>query len=77
MTEEQLQLILNATTNLDFRRIFVFAAYTGMRLNEILHLRWKDVNLNDKFIIVANHKTFTTKNKKERTIPINNKVSII
>lgn len=49
--------------------IVIFALHTGMRLGEILNLRWQDVNLKDLYISVRN-----SKNHETRTIPINHKV---
>lgn len=47
------------------------AFYTGMRLGEIVNLVWECVDFKRKIIIVKNINGFTTKNKKERIIPIN------
>ena len=47
------------------------AFYTGMRLREIVNLVWECVDFKRKIIIVKNINGFTTKNKKERIIPIN------
>lgn len=74
LTEEELNNIITAAEKKHLKQIFIFAAYTGMRLNEILNLKWKYVELTTKIIKVANHKEFTTKSKKERTIPMNDRV---
>ena len=49
--------------------IIVFALNTGMRLEEILSLRWKQVDLSRRVVEVIR-----TKNKKKRSIPLNQTV---
>jgi integrase len=51
------------------KEIVLFALNTGMRLGEILALRWGDVDLLRKTVVVMK-----SKNKDRRTIPINKKV---
>jgi integrase len=48
------------------RSIVITALNTGMRRGEILALRWKDVDLDNRKITVRN-----TKNNESRVIPIN------
>ncbi len=50
---------------------------TGMRLGELAHLRWKDVDFRHKQIIIQNHPDWTTKNHKPRVIPIHDTVKEI
>ena len=77
MTEEQLLSIVLITDRRELQRVFLFAAYTGMRLGEIINLRWHSININRGELTVANSEMFTTKNKKERIIPLNIKVRAI
>lgn len=72
ITESEFELLIANTSTDLFRTLFNLAYNTGMRLGEIVNLRWESVNLKDKFIIVANTEDFTTKSKKERIIPIAN-----
>lgn len=74
INEVDLQIILDNTKEQLFKDLFLFAFHTGMRESEILSLEWSSINLRDKIIIVSNTKTFTTKSKKERIIPINKRV---
>ena len=46
--------------------VLIVAINTGMRLGEILRLKWQDVNFKDGFIAV-----WETKNHESRNIPIN------
>jgi len=47
----------------------VIAFYTGMRLNEIINLTWRNVDLEARIITVGDE-SFTTKGKNQRYIPI-------
>lgn len=71
ITEIELARIITATANTTLKDIFLCGFNTGMRLSEILELRLNAVNLSERTITVSNTDTFTTKNKKERVIPIN------
>ena len=51
------------------RDVVVIGFYTGMRLNEIVNLKWKNVDLNNKIITVGDEE-FTTKGREQRFIPI-------
>ncbi len=50
------------------------ALYTGMRLGELLNLQWCDVDLVSRVIHVRNSETFTTKTRKNRSIPMNDQL---
>lgn len=68
--ESELKQFLNAVASSQFKNIIIFGLLTGCRLNEILNLQWKDLKLNEKFIIIRNKGNFKTKTGKIRTIPI-------
>jgi len=74
ITPPEFQLIVNNTKKEVLIDLFTFAFYTGMRLSEITNLKWAAVDLQNKMITVQNTDTFTTKSKKERMIPINEKL---
>ena len=75
--EIELAQIIAETKNETLKDIFITGFHTGMRLSEILNLRWGEVNLSDKRIKVANTEAFTTKSKQDRIIPINSTLSAI
>lgn len=56
---------LLAVSPLWLKEIIIFALNTGMRQNEILTLRWPQVDLGKRTITL-----FETKNKEVRTIPL-------
>ena len=47
--------------------IVIVALNTGMRLGEILNLKWQDLDFNQKFIYIEN-----SKNGEKREVPMNN-----
>ena len=50
-----------------------FAFYTGVRLNELVNLRWRNINIKNKRLTIGDTK-FMTKSKKQRVIPLHDKV---
>jgi site-specific recombinase XerD len=71
INNEELNNIVANTRTIDLRDIFITGFHTGMRLSEIINLKWSAINLAERTITVQNNESFTTKSKKERAIPIN------
>ena len=69
--EKELQQILSKEQNQDLKDIYLVLFHTGIRLGELINLKWNQVSFNEKIIRLTNSEDFTTKGKKERTIPIN------
>lgn len=67
--EEQLELICKQVEASIVKDFVVTAFYTGMRLNELVNLTWRNVNLNTRIITVGDEE-FTTKGRNQRYIPI-------
>ncbi len=62
-------------TNTQDAALFIIAAFTGLRLGELLALRWKDVDLEDSRLTVeravsAGREVATTKSRNFRTVPL-------
>lgn len=72
----QLAEIIGQIENEIIRGLVVFAFYTGMRLNEIVNLTWRNVNLSTRIITVGDEQ-FTTKGRNQRYIPICEEVALI
>ena len=66
LTQEEINRLLNATSGYLYT-IVVIALNTGMRKNEILALRWSQIDFEKRLIFLEK-----TKNNKRRIIPINN-----
>jgi integrase len=75
LSETELIEILNKTEEKLYRDIFTVAFYTGMRLNEIMNMKWNWIDFSHGIITIKNSNEFNTKNKRERVIPIHPKVS--
>ena len=60
---EEEKLLKHAFPN--FRPVILFALATAMRREEIASLRWKNINLKKRFLILTD-----TKNSESRTVPL-------
>jgi site-specific recombinase XerD len=69
INSEQLIVISDQLKNETIKNIVVLAFYTGMRLDEIVNLRWENVDLENRVITVGDE-NFTTKGRNQRFIPI-------
>lgn len=69
ITEIELKKINGYVKNDIVRDFVTIAFYTGMRLNEVVNLTWKNVDLGGRIITVGDE-DFETKGKNQRYIPI-------
>lgn len=74
ISESELNAILGKTEEEYLRNIFLITFYTGMRLSEIVNMKLSWLDMNSSQISVRCSASFTTKNKKERVIPFNDKL---
>ncbi|MFH1196963.1 MAG: tyrosine-type recombinase/integrase [bacterium] len=74
ISPEQFDIIINNESDAILTDIYTFGYNTGMRIGEITNCRLSWINLFDRVITVKNEETFTTKSRKVRTVPINDKV---
>lgn len=56
MSDAEAWEIINAITNEKHWNVLVFLYYTGFRINELLSLRWQDIDYDDGIIYVTNNK---------------------
>ncbi len=73
------ELLLNDNTDLLWNTMIVIALKTGMRLGEMLALRWMDIDFVENIISVngsmnVEHERALTKNGKSRVIPMSHNV---
>jgi len=73
--DEQFNLILDYLPA-HLRDIYLVLRYTGLRVSELLSLRWREVQVRNKLILIGS-KSYTTKSKKIRYVPMNDIVSKI
>lgn len=57
--------------------IFTTAFYTGLRLGELINMRWSWIEFDENQITVKCSNEFITKSKKERIVPMCNKVKTL
>ncbi len=69
INSDQLSTISKQLKNEMIKDFVVFGFYTGMRLNEIVNLTWRNVDLEARIITVGDE-NFTTKGRNQRYIPI-------
>lgn len=74
ITESELNSLLNVTENKVLKDLFQTAFYTGMRLGELINLKWSNIDFKNHIINIINDNNFKTKNKKDRVVPINPKL---
>ncbi len=74
--EEQVDEIVKHIDNDVVKDAVVTAFYSGCRLGEIVNLTWQDIKLKDDVMLIGN-KDFETKGRRQRPVPIHNKVKEI
>lgn len=71
---EELEALFKVIDNELMLRIAKFAILTGMRLGEIIHLQWEDIDFKYKIIHVKNKSGHSTKSRKDRKIPLTDQI---
>lgn len=77
ITEDDLLIILTNTPYQYLKDIFTVAFYTGMRLGELINMKWKWIDFFKNQITVKCSDEFITKSKKERIVPMSEKVKSV
>ena len=77
ISETELQLILEKTSRQFLKDIFVIAFYSGLRISEILNLKWNWIDESQNTITTKISDVYKTKSKRERIIPIHTKIQEI
>jgi site-specific recombinase XerD len=74
LSHENLKSLLAVTSNTTLKDMFFIAALSGMRLSEIVNLKWSQIDFARREIMIQNSDDFTTKTGKSRSIPMHSKV---
>jgi len=75
-SKEEIKRILDVA-NPYIKRFFIVGISTGLRLQEMLHLKLSNIDVISSVIHVVNDGGFQTKNGRNRDIPISNFLSVI
>ena len=67
LTQDEMQLIINSTDSIKYKTIFLLFQETAGRPEELLKLKWKDINMDKGEV-----KLHSSKTGNIRTIPIHN-----
>ncbi|MCZ7649523.1 MAG: site-specific integrase [Planctomycetota bacterium] len=59
------------------RPIVVMLAWTGMRIDELINLRWEDVNLEERLISIRVQEEWKPKGRCDRKVPMQAKVEAV
>jgi integrase len=70
---DELAAALNATSG-RIQTLVILGANTGLRISEMLALRWEDIDFRRGLIKVRCDEDFTTKGKRNREVPMNGTV---
>ena len=80
-TKEQVDhlafLSLDVFDRKDLRDAILFSAYTGCRQGELLKIKPTDVDFSTNVVLIGGKKRSSTKNRKGRPVPINDKIKPI
>ncbi len=69
-SDTELKILFDAIPEGNIRNIVLFALNTGCRINEILNVQIKDINLKEKVLTIMNKDDFRTKSGRIRQIPV-------
>ena len=72
LSDEEIKLICEHTQSLYLANTMKLALHTGMRLSEIIFLKWTMIDLDNRFI-----KLSFTKNNESRIIPLSEKALLV
>ncbi len=77
ISEDELLIILTNTPYQYLKDIFTVGFYTGLRLGELINMKWNWIDFFQNHITVKCTDGFLTKSKKERIVPMSEKVKSI
>ena len=80
LMDDDIGILLKAADGSEYYDFIVVAIFTGMRISELIGLKWKDVSFKDRLITVSHqlqrsedtgeYQSVTPKNGKPRIVPI-------
>lgn len=73
-SKDEFAKVLKHIKHEEIRELCLASLYSAMRLSEILNLCWSNVDFENRLIHIQNSDTFSTKSRKNRTIPISDQL---
>lgn len=70
LSEKEIDVLMKTIEDSNFRDLIRFAVFTMMRLGEITHLKWENVDLEGRLIHVRSSAEFRVKGGRPRTVPM-------
>jgi integrase len=56
------------------KQIIIISIFTGLRISELLHLKWENIDFDRNIIQILNDADFKTKTRKDRVIPLHSAI---
>lgn len=73
LTRNELDKIIKEINSQDVKDAVMISFLAGLRLGEVVSLRWSNIDFGRKLIVVGDE-NFTTKGKEQRFVPMNEEV---
>ncbi|MBI3192951.1 MAG: tyrosine-type recombinase/integrase [Ignavibacteriae bacterium] len=73
-SKDEMRKLLDTIERVEYRELCLVALYTGLRLGELINLQWSDIDFLNRIVLVRSREGFTTKSRKNRTVPLNDMV---
>ena len=70
LTLDEIHMLLEAALTTRWKALIYLALTTGMRLGEMCHLEWDDVDLDSMVVTIQNKEAWNTKSKKVRRLAL-------
>lgn len=74
LMQDEFMGLCQTVPDIQFRRLLLLAALTGMRRSEITNLHWEDLDFDRLTIRIRNRSGFVVKGLMPRTIPMPNEI---
>lgn len=69
-SEDEFKILLDIVENADLKDLIEFAVLTGLRQNDLISLRWSQIDFKNNSLILDNRNSLT-KSRKVHNIPLN------
>ena len=69
-SKTEIELLLGNASRY-MHQIITISLFTGLRINELLNLKWEHINFEDSCLYIVNTDSFHTKTRRDRVLPMN------